>query len=260
MKSPLITLTTDFGSGLYVSQMKGKILTLCPTARIVDITHDVTRHDITEGAFVLAQIWPYFPQGTIHVGVIDPGVGTARRCIVIKTGWCWFVGPDNGLFTLALRGQEVKKIGEIDLEKLQPNISPTFHGRDVFAPVAAHLARGTPLSKLTKPIDRLVQLKVTEPVKDGNTIRGEVLYVDAFGNVITNIRERFEPGQWVEIRHRRHRVRARFVRTFADVNPGDWLILVGSHGFLEIDVNRGSAAQRLRAQIGDAVRLCKSEP
>ena len=189
MDTKIITLTTDFGEGHYAGAMKGVILDLCPDASIVDITHNVAAHDILEGAFHLLCSYPHFPAGTVHIAVVDPGVGSGRRGIAVATDKYFFVGPDNGLFSFIYPRETVKTVVSIEAQEyLRQPQSPTFHGRDVFAPVAAWLARGTELEALGPEITDYVG-SATLPVEKRapNLLEGEVAYVDKFGNIITSI-------------------------------------------------------------------------
>jgi len=257
---PIITLTTDFGEADgYVGAMKGVILGIAPEARIVDISHDIEPQNVRQAAYVLSTAVPYFPQGTIHVVVVDPGVGSARRPIAVRTGSAYFVGPDNGVFSHALaREQEagVKEPTVLHLNRREfwlPTISQTFHGRDIFSPVAAHLAAGVPFEMLGTPISDPVILSLPRPERmpDGS-IRGEVLHADRFGNLITDIPMSWLAGnQWVfEIAGRRIEGLS---ATYAAVRRHALLALPGSEGLLEIAVREGSAAERLGVGEGALV-------
>jgi S-adenosylmethionine hydrolase len=248
----IVTLTTDFGvSDGYVGAMKGVILGLAPSATIVDISHDVTRQDVRHGVRVLAASTPFFPSGTIHVAVVDPGVGTSRRGIGLRTSCATFVGPDNGLFTPFLQ-ERVACVALTNPAMHRHPVSNTFHGRDVFAPVAAHLVNGLSLADLGPPVEDPIRLPEPQPERlaDGR-LRAEVVYVDRFGNLITNLR----PIEWGIDDTRGIRVVLRGAslavqRTYADGAPGQLLALVGSDGCLEIAVREGSAAERLGLGVG----------
>ncbi len=247
----IITLTTDFGEkDFYLGQMKGVILGLNENVGIVDITHEISAHNILQGAFIFSQIWKYFPKGTIHLGVVDPGVGSSRKGIIIETSWCFFIGPDNGLFSLAVREQKIKKIIEIDGKKVKEisglEISRTFHGRDIFAPVAALLGKGHKAEEFGKEIRQLKKLKLKE---------NEVIYIDHFGNLVASISKKFREGQGVILKHRNKKIKARMVRTFSEGNLGEFLLLRGSHGFLELDLKEESAAKKLKAEVGDKIMV-----
>src|SRR5262245_32283700 len=193
-----ITLTTDFGTrDWFVGTMKGVILGIKPRARVVDITHEIAPGDIRGGAFALMASCRYFPKGTLHVAVVDPGVGSRRRAIAVRTANSILIGPDNGVLSWALRGETIQSIRQLENRRyfLEP-VSRTFHGRDIFAPVAAHLSRGVALERLGRELHDLVRLPWPEPVKQREEIRGEIVYIDRFGNAITNIRgERIPKGR-----------------------------------------------------------------
>ncbi|MCO6040823.1 SAM hydrolase/SAM-dependent halogenase family protein [Thermococcus alcaliphilus] len=251
----MITLTTDFGiKGPYVGEMKGAILTINPEAKIVDITHSITRHSIVEGSFVMEQVVKYFPPNTIHVGVIDPGVGTERRAIIIE-GTQFLVLPDNGLATLPLKWIQPKAAYAIDLKKMENiigrKISSTFHGRDVFGPAGALLSLGYEPSRFGKEIDieSIIRLDL-EPKKQEDYWLLKVIYIDDFGNVILNL-ENYERPKYVEILGRK----IPYLDTYGKVKPGELLSLPGSHDYLEIAVNQGSAAELLGLKVGDEVKV-----
>jgi S-adenosylmethionine hydrolase len=217
MPAPVITLLTDFGHlDPYAGIMKGVILGICPEARIVDLTHDVIPYQIAQAAFLLEQSWRYFPAGTIHVAVVDPGVGTARRPLLVEAGGHYFIGPDNGVLP---EGEAFEILVD------SAPASRTFHGRDVFAPAAARLAMG---EKRVKPVSDPVRITLE---------RGTVLHIDRFGNVITNLR----PGT------------EKRVATYAEGPPGELFVIEGSSGYLEIALNRGSAAERLGIGVGSVL-------
>jgi len=259
---PLITMTTDFGlSDGYVGIMKGVILGIVPDATIVDITHDIQPHAISQAAFVIAAAAPYFPPGTVHLVIVDPGVGSERRAIAVQMKKTFFVAPDNGVLTHVLRpftgDPNPVKIVQLTRRKYWlSKVSSTFHGRDVFAPVAAHLAAGVPLNKLGKPIDDPVLLDLPRPRQraDG-VLEGHVIYVDRFGNLVTNI-----PAAWLgDSMQWRVEVAGRAVErihvTYADVRRGQLLALIGSSGMLELSVREGSAALMLGAGEGAPVTV-----
>jgi S-adenosylmethionine hydrolase len=248
---PLITLLTDFGtSDSYVAEMKGVLLGLCPGASLVDITHAVPPGDIRAGAYLLGRAWSRFPEGTTHLAVVDPGVGTARAAFAMRAHGHGFVGPDNGLFSLVFRAAEV----EIVSLPTPQGASPTFHGRDLFAPAAAALACGTPLQALGEPFAGMPARFIwKEPHYEGKSVDGEILYVDRFGTLVTNLTTEVVPPYAVlevenlEIGPLR--------RTFGDVPTGGLLAYVGSGGAVEIAVRDGSAARRLGLGVGGRVRV-----
>jgi hypothetical protein len=246
---PLITLTTDFGEeSYYLGALRGVLLSFCPEATLVDITHHVPPHGILEGAFVLAQACPRFPAGTVHLAVVDPGVGGARRPLLLRSGGHWYVGPDNGLFSPFLDGAPALYRIHDD-----PTAGATFHGRDVFAPAAARLARGEAPESLGTAVADPVRLSWPRPARRGGEIRGEVLLVDRFGNLVTTIRADDLPAQartTVTVGSRRVEG---LRRTYADAAPGELIALVGSSGFLEVAVVQGHAARTLGVARGAPV-------
>lgn len=254
-----ITLTTDFGlDDWFVGTMKGVIHGVASRSPILDITHGVPRGDVRAGAFALAAAYHFFPRGTIHVAVVDPGVGGQRAAIAVRTVNYLFVGPDNGVLSWALARERAKEIRRLENERffLKP-LSQTFHGRDVFAPVAAHLARGLSLRRLGPLRKDWVRLEWPVPSTGDDELRGEVIYIDRFGNAITTIaREHLErwPGdQWrVSVPGR---PRLPVVDCYAAVAPGHSAGIIGSSGLLEIAVNGGSAAETLDLKVGDAVKV-----
>ncbi|WP_297090332.1 S-adenosyl-l-methionine hydroxide adenosyltransferase family protein [Thermococcus sp.] len=253
----MITLTTDFGlRGPYVGEMKAAMLRLNPEAVIVDVSHSITRHSVLEGSFVMEQVVKYSPEGTVHVGVIDPGVGTERRAVIIE-GEQFLVVPDNGLATLPLKHIKAKRAWEIDFERVKHftkwEISSTFHGRDVFGPVGALLDAWVEPEKLGNeiPLESLIRLDV-EPRREDGLWLLKVIYIDDFGNVILNL-EGYERPKEVELVDLRLRIP--YLETYGQVNPGELLALPGSHDYLEIAVNQGSAAEKLGLKVGDEVRV-----
>jgi S-adenosylmethionine hydrolase len=234
MPPPVITLLTDFGhQDPYVGIMKGVILGICPLARIVDLTHEVIPYQIPQAAFLLQQSWPWFPKGTIHVAVVDPVVGTARRPILMESAGHLFIGPDNGLFSMLTP----TKVHEIEA----PNpASSTFHGRDIFAPTAARLAQGAAPAELGKLIDNHLRLNLH--------VAGTVLHIDHFGNIITNFRAADFPGP-LAIRAGSEIV-SRRAKTYGEVLQGELVLIEGSSGYLEIALNQASAAKHLGLGVG----------
>ncbi len=262
MAAGILTLTTDFGSeGPYVAAMKGVILGLAPGTQLVDVSHAIAPQNIAEGSFVLAGIVDFFPSGTVHLAVIDPGVGTDRRLIAAEVGGHYFVLPDNGLIGGVLRGRDPSGIWEIGNPALRrPVVSPTFHGRDILAPAAAHLARGGDPAKLGPSLTNVVLPSSLEPAEDAAGIVGEVVFLDSFGNLITNIpRDRLgssENSGWsVEILGRSI---DGLVRTYGERPPGSLVGLIGSSDRVEVAVVNGDAARSLQAGRGTPVRLRRS--
>jgi len=255
----IITLTTDFGSAdWFVGTMKGVILGINPRVQIVDITHDIPAGNIRAGAFALAASHRFFPVRTIHIAVVDPGVGSQRKPLVVQTEHYLFVGPDNGVLSYALAREKIKAVHQVTNERffLRP-VSHTFHGRDVFAPMAAHLSKGVPIRKLGTVASDFVRLDWPQPQFDQYATRGEILYIDRFGNAITNIDHsaltRFDLAR-CEVVAKRNRV-GRVCSFYQAVPAGKPVAVPGSSGFLEIAVNGGSAARVFRLQVGDRVTV-----
>jgi S-adenosylmethionine hydrolase len=261
--SPLISLLTDFGLvDSYVSEMKAIILSICPSARILDISHLVEKFNIRMGAFLLASAAPAFPPGATHVGVVDPGVGSERRAIVVKTKRSLFVGPDNGLLIPAARAESIQHVYEIsNRSMMMDKVSVTFHGRDVFAAVAAHLARGIPEQECGDEIMDYIKPSYAEPKFDGKTAVCEVLHVDGFGNILTNLPRQMlsemnaKTGGKIKVSIGKKRLSIRQVHTYSDLKANEFGLLIGSHGFLEIACKETSAGKRLGAKAGVTVRL-----
>lgn len=275
----IVTLTTDFGlADGYVGAMKGVILSIAPDVTLVDISHEIMPQDVRGGAFVLKSASLYFPPGAIHVAVVDPGVGSKRRALAIQTRRAIFVGPDNGVLSWALEREHIQAIINVD----QPEywlgaVSHTFHGRDIFAPVAAHLARGVPIHHLGTPVDDMIFLPLPRPSYDESGIlHSEVIYVDRFGNLVTGIEvdpaaacedsvccrivnlPASAPALCLTSRARVEiagRLIHTIVRSYADVASGNLLALIDSSGHLEIAVRNGNAATALKARVGAPVRV-----
>ena len=274
MSNRVLTFTTDFGSSdSYVAAMKGVALGIAPDLTLVDVTHEVPRHDIAHGAFVLGSVYRYFPTDTVHVAVVDPGVGTSRKAVALVTPFGSFCAPDNGLLSYVLNDRLTT--GQVRFEstefgapvtvpvpegceayeisnpayRLEP-VSDTFHGRDIFTPAAAHLASGLEPERLGEPLRGLTMLNLFSLERRDDAVVGRVVHVDRFGNIVTNIpADRLPQGDVVvEVADTKiHGLRA----TFADADG--LLAFVGSHGYLEIAENLGSAAQSLDVGVGDAV-------
>lgn len=253
----VITLTTDFGAfDYFVGAVKGAILSVNPLAVIADITHEIPPQDIEAAAFTLLASYQTFPAETIHVAVVDPGVGSARRPIVVKAGGQFFVGPDNGIFTYVYDREESHEVFHITAEKyFRPSPSSTFHGRDIFAPVAAALSNGVKPGELGSLITDEVRLKGSlkpEVLKNGD-IKGGIIHIDRFGNCITNITR----DDVDRMKHPTLRIKRKTISTFRDfygsASPNTLFAIWGSAGFLEISMNGASAAVKLRAKRGDTV-------
>jgi S-adenosylmethionine hydrolase len=270
MSRPVIALTTDFGlvDG-YVGTMKGVILGICPEVTLVDISHEIRPQAVRQAAYVLSAATPYFPPGTIHLVVVDPGVGSERRPIVVQTERATYVAPDNGALSLVLSQEPARLAIQICITESRyrlPLISGTFHGRDIFAPVAAHLACGVEPHEIGDPLSLsdLVILPALQPQRQADgTWLGEVFHIDRFGNLITNYRLPIPPGfasaTIVSALQTSIRVGGEQIvglsRTYTDVEPGELVSYVGSSGYLEIAVREGNAAARLGVDVGDPVQI-----
>ena len=229
--------------------MKGVILSINEEVKIVDITHQVENYNLVEGAFLISQVCPFFPAGTIHLAVIDPGVGTSRKGLIIQTDKYYFVGPDNGIFSFVLEKEVIRKIVEINRSKFKI-IAPTFEGRDVFAPVAAYISMGKQMEDFGSEIKNIKQLKIEE---------NSILHIDEFGNIITSIQREFNCGENLTVVYQGKKVKAKFVRSFSEVKEGSYLVLKGSSGYLEVDRNRSSAAKALGARMGEKIEIYKAK-
>ncbi|MGQ4834078.1 MAG: SAM hydrolase/SAM-dependent halogenase family protein [Candidatus Asgardarchaeia archaeon] len=268
MTRKVITLLTDFGlRDNYVAIMKGVILNICSNdVTLIDITHEVTKFDVLDGAFLLLTSFNYFPKATVHLVVIDPGVGTHRAPIAIKTKNYFFVGPDNGVLVPAAKSDGILEVRIIENSDfyLQNAVSYTFHGRDIFAPVAAHLACNENIffrigRKIS--IDKLIKPKISDPVVDKNKIYGSVFHIDSFGNIITNIPSSLLSdfkklyGSQILVKINKKTVKLPFVKSFGHVKEGNLLSLIDSYNLFEISLNKGNAAKKLNAKVGDSVTI-----
>lgn len=277
-KRPLITITTDFGiADGYVGTMKGVILDIVPQAQLVDISHHISPQDVRQAAYVLYTMYPFFPPHTVHLVVVDPGVGSARRPIAVRTPAGAFVAPDNGVLSYIMAREPVEAVVELAAPRFQlPQVSHTFHGRDIFAPGAAHLAAGVAWDEFGPAVADPVTFPAPQLALEPGRITGEVLHADHFGNVITSIGLllweddvlAFDPAfpqeglrqdvsfpaaaATVEVKGQRI---APVHPTYAAVERGEVLALIGSEGHLEIAVREGNAAQRLGLAPGDPVTL-----
>ena len=259
---PLLTLLTDFGSqDAYPAAMKGMILSLCPRARIVDISHDVPAHDVVAGAFVLEQAAPYFPRGTVHVVVVDPGVGTDRRILVGRFDGRMYVFPDNGIITLIAERGPAEELVVVRNPAYLPAraASATFQGRDVFAPVVAHVLNGVDIRRLGPQPGtyRLLELPVYEETED--EIVGQVVYVDSFGNLVSNIPAEAVHGRWLDLERVRGWCAGRTIgaiqAAYGFAEEGQPVLLFNSMGRVEVAVNRGRACDVFQAGLGTVIRL-----
>jgi S-adenosylmethionine hydrolase len=254
---PIISLLTDFGErDGFVGTMKGVILGICPSAQIVDITHEVASQNVLEGALALWRAAPFFPPGTVHVAVVDPGVGTRRRPLAARLGEHFFVGPDNGLFTPLIEaaeraGQALEIVHLTEPRYWLPGISRTFHGRDIFSPCGAHLANGVPLTALGAAIHDPLRPELPRPRQTESGWRAQVLIVDKFGNLATNLPAAGLPKDAV-IHIAGTTVRG-LVGSYGERSPGEIVALVDSEGYLEVAQVNGSAAAALSARVGTEV-------
>jgi S-adenosylmethionine hydrolase len=254
----ILTLLTDFGLvDTYVGAMKGAIAQIDPTLTVIDLTHQIPPQDVATARFHLMAAYPYFPAGTVHVAVVDPGVGGQRRAIALQLASGYLVGPDNGLFSGVLEIAPPLTAVELTNPNYWRTASPsnTFHGRDVFAPVGAYLARGVALAELGRAIapDSLVRLDLPTWQQNGRNIIGHIQAIDHFGNAITTIPASAAPGTAWELRVGTRSIPAG--KTYNDAAPGDLLALIGSHGYVEIACNQGIAQQELGIAVGDPILL-----
>jgi len=250
-----VTFTTDFGTtDWFAGTLEGVIATISPGTRVIPITHEIPPQDVRAGAFALAAAYRYFPLGTIHVAIVDPGVGSTRKAIAVQTRRFVFIGPDNGVLSWALRTEEVQEIREITNRRFfLSEVSRTFHGRDVFAPVAAHLLRGIQFREVGPEHENILKLRWPEPIPGQGMISGEIIYIDRYGNCVTNI-----PSGSLPSKVRAIQVGSRSVpikNSYAAAESGAALCVPGSHGYLELAVNGGSAERRFRLKVGSSVTL-----
>lgn len=277
----VITLLTDFGNqDAYAGVMKGVITGINPQANIIDICHNVPPQDVFNAAYLIYTSYKYFPKGTIHIAVVDPGVGSERDIVCVKTNDYTFLAPDNGILGFIIEEEKPKVIVRLTNDKyFLPSISNTFHGRDVFAPVAAHLSLGVKPQQLGVKINQLKQLDIPKPsFKETGQLEGEIIYIDRFGNLITNITKK-HLMQFInkksEARSRKFKTSAqqkystcdtmeitvwekkitRLGRTYMDVKRGEPLALIGSAGFLEISINQGNAQKYFKVKIGNKIHV-----
>jgi S-adenosylmethionine hydrolase len=257
--SQIITLTSDFGlQDQYVSAMKAVILGIAPDVRLTDISHDIPAQDIMAGAWVVRNAAFLFPPGTVHLVVVDPGVGTARHPVVLKIQDQYFVGPDNGLFSLFFKEFEYEAYKLTNPKYWRKEVSKTFHGRDIFAPVAAHISKGVPLEELGEPIDELVTYHWAVPIADKDGLQGWVVHIDRYGNLITNISQNLInehiQGKSVKI-YVGNTMLNKIVSIFGEVEEGEPAAFIGSSGMLEIGINKGNAARMLSVDKGAQISL-----
>lgn len=260
---PVVAFLTDFGTrDHYSGVMKGVVLSICPDATVVDVTHDLPAHDVTAAAYELAATYRYFPPGTIFVTVVDPGVGSTRRGIAVEAGDWRFVAPDNGVLTMVLRETPAKKAVELTERRYaRPTISRTFEGRDRFAPAAAWLGKGIAITALGRPAHDLVELDLPPLEETRNEISGAIVRIDRFGNAVTNIDrktfERLAAGRTVAI-EAGGRAIERLVATYAEIGAGEVCALFGSSEHLELAAQSGSAADKLGVVFASPVRVIRA--
>jgi S-adenosyl-L-methionine hydrolase (adenosine-forming) len=254
----MITLTSDFGlKDPYVAELKGAILTINKNANIIDVTHEVEKFNVRMGAFMLASTAPYFPDGTIHLAVVDPGVGTERRGILVQTQEGYFVGPDNGILMIAAQNQEITHAYKLTNPKFMlPKVSSTFHGRDIFAPAAAYLDMGLKPSEFGPEISNLITPDFTFVKQRNGSLIGEVLHVDSFGNIITNINQKeIVQAKSVQVKLQKISLNLAICKTYSSAKSQKAIALIGSHGFLEITINLANAARKFNVKAGDLVEV-----
>jgi len=266
-KRPIITLLSDFGlRDSYVAEMKATILSICPEACIVDISHEVRKFNIRMGAFLLARAARYFPKGTIHVAVVDPGVGTERRPIIVESKRSFYVGPDNGVLMLSAQREGIKHVYVIKNPKyMLREVSRTFHGRDIFSPAAAHLANGVPPSEFGPEIFNPVAPSFIEPKISEDLIEGEIIHIDDFGNLVTNISYDemksldIREGDQLTIKLRGRAFDIKLCTAYSEVQLHKPLAIIGGCGLLELSVNQGNASKYFNVEIGERIFLQKKK-
>ena len=269
MPGPVITLLSDFGlSDSYVGAMKGVISSICPGANVVDITHEAPPQDVLQGAFLLSTAWQFFPSGTVHVAVVDPGVGTERKPLLVRASDHFFLAPDNGILSMVLPGEEDGAAPFQPYQAAVPQgveafaltnsaywlhpVSNTFHGRDIFAPVAANLLLGAEPSDMGERVGEMVRLAAPKPLWQDGFLTGYVLHLDRFGNIVTNIvmQDIAEMSSGIEVEVGDRKIR-RFSNTYGDTN--ELTALIGGQGYLEVALPNGNAALELGVRVQDRV-------
>ena len=265
VKKPVITLLTDFGlKDSYVAEMKAVILSICPKASIVDISHDVEPYNIRMAAYLLARSVKFFPKGTVHVAVVDPTVGSSRRPIIVEAKNAFLVGPDNGVLMFAAEKLGLKSVYKIENKDFMlPNISKTFHGRDIFSPIAAYLSLGMSPSSLGEKIQDFIVLKLFKVNIADDEVRGSIVHIDSFGNIITCIeKEHLDNigigyGDTLDVVLGDNTMRIKLLPAYGYVKPGEFLAVINSEGFFEIAANMSNAALKLGVKVGDPVIIRK---
>ncbi len=265
---PIITLLSDFGlRDPYMAEMKAVILSICPEATIVDISHEIRKFDVRMGAFILASAAPYFPAGTIHVAVVDPGVGTKRRPIIVQTNRSFYVGPDNGLLILSARKEGILHAYHITSRGyMLTKISRTFHGRDIFSCAAAHLAKGVHPQKFGPEIHDYAMPEFAKPHLKEGELFGEIMHVDDFGNAVTNVSERdlkdmgISEGNFLQVKVGNKTLKLKLCSAYGEVPKRSPLAIIGSSNFLELSVNQGNASKVFGLKIGNHIRVSHYSP
>jgi S-adenosylmethionine hydrolase len=257
MERKIITLLTDFGTrDGYIGAVKGVIKRINPEVEIVDVTHDVESYDVLGAAFVLENSYRYFPEGTINLAVVDPGVGSMRQPILVRTKDFFFVGPDNGIFSFIYQREDLTDVVVISNKKyFLAELSSTFHARDIFAPVAAYLSLGVETCEFGSPAKECTKLIIPEPESKGKSLKGAIIHIDRFGNLITNVTaDLLKNRENARVVVGRKTIKG-ISRSYYEIKEKGLGALVGSSGFLELAVNQGSAQKRLKAKVGDPVRI-----
>ncbi len=255
----IVTLTTDFGqAGGYVGAVKGVLLKINPLLRIVDVTHEISCFDILEGALVLDSFYRFFPKGTIHLVVVDPGVGGKRKGVLIKTDDYFFIGPDNGIFTFVYDQEKVREMVNLtNPEYFLGKPSSTFHARDILAPISAYLSLGVKPGEFGRTTKDCYKLKLHTPICTKDSLTGEIIHIDRFGNLITNLSPDFisdERRVQIKVKNKKINHLSRF---YEEEKKGKLVALIGSSKLLEIAINQGSAQRFLKAETGDKVKIEK---
>ena len=252
----IITLLTDFGNkDGFVATIKGVIYSINPVARIVDIAHEIPAQDIDAGAFILNSCHLYFPEGSIHVAVVDPGVGSERKILLVSAGNQFFIAPDNQLLKyIFARYETFTVIDVLNKKYFLDDVSKTFHGRDIFAPVAAHLSTGIPILEFGNIITEFDRGKIPKPSIVKNIISGSILHVDNFGNLITNITRKHIFGDKFTLKIKNHIIN-KISLSYSNVKPGETVALFGSSGFLEIGIRNGDASKKLSAGKNNSITI-----
>jgi len=254
-----ITLTTDFGQeDGYAGAVKGVLLKINPRMKIIDVTHEVSCFNILEGALVLNSFYQFFPKGTIHLAVVDPGVGGKRKGITIMTDSYFFIGPDNGIFSFIFEKEKIRQMVDLTNSKYflhKPSF--TFHARDIFAPVSAYVSLGVELKEFGPSTKECYKLKLPQPVYKKSKLTGEIIYIDRFGNLVSNISyDLIEGAKQIRIKIGRQKI-DHLSRFYEEEKERKLIALIGSNNFVEIAVNQGSAQKLLKAKVGDKVRIEK---